>query len=299
MAFGTTVRDWPGGPLLCCACCLCCACLTTTRASAIRSDTPPGADIRRTFKDEGVLFMVTQFDTPQEPTGFVRPVKMVVVSARPESLKIDVNRTAIIVVDMQNAFVSKGGMFDVFGFDISGARSVIDNNKKLIDAARTAGAKIIFLMMSYDLNYADSGGPESPNWHKELGLVMMRKNPASWGKYVTKGSWDEEICSELTPQSGDIVIRKSRYSGFHATNLDTILKGYNIKYCVYTGVATNVCVESTLRHGYFLDYWPILVTDAVNNAGPSATQEGTFWNVETMFGWLATTEDLVEAFSGQ
>jgi ureidoacrylate peracid hydrolase len=252
----------------------------------------------RTFQNERALFMVTEFGTPQEPTGFVRPEKIVTVIARPEPLKIDVGRTAIIVVDMQNAFVSKGGMFDVFGFDISGARSVIDNNKKLINGAREAGAKIVFLIMSYDSNYVDSGGPESPNWHKELGLVMMRKNRAAWGKYVTKGSWDEEICDELKPEARDIVIRKSRYSGFHGTNLDTILKSFNIKYCVYTGVATNVCVESTLRHGYFLDYWPILVTDAVNNAGPPATGEGTLWTVEMMFGWLATTSDLLEAFSG-
>jgi ureidoacrylate peracid hydrolase len=222
---------------------------------------------------------------------------MVTVQAKPESLQIDVNRSAVIAVNMQNAFVSKGGMFDVSGFDISAARGVIRNNKKLIEAARDAGCKVVYLMMSYDANYADSGGPESPNWHKELGLAMMRKNPAAWGKYVTQGSWDEEICSDLKPGPEDIVIRKSRYSGFHGTNLDSILKSYNIKYCLYTGVATNVCVESTLRHGYFLDYWPILVTDAVNNAGPPITQKATLWNVESAFGWLVTTADLVKAFS--
>jgi ureidoacrylate peracid hydrolase len=234
-----------------------------------------------------------------EPTGFIRRAKMVTVQAKPESLQIDVHRSAVIVVDMQNAFVSKGGMFDVSGLDISAAGSVIRNNKKLIKAAREAGCKVVYLMMSYDSNYVDSGGPESPNWHKELGLAMMRKNPAAWGKYVTRGSWDEEICSDLKPGPEDMVIRKSRYSGFHGTNLDSILKSYNIKYCLYTGVATNVCVESTLRHGYFLDYWPILVTDAVNNAGPPMTQKATLWNVESAFGWLATTADLVKAFAGK
>lgn len=233
----------------------------------------------------------------KEPKFLMNPPKIVTIKAKPESIKIDIHRTAVIVVDMQNAFVSKGGMFDIFGYDVSAARGVIENNKKIIDSARKAGCKIVYLKMSYEPDYSDSGGPESPNWHKELGLVMMRKNPKYWGKFVTKGSWDEEICEELKPEPGDIIIRKQRYSGFAGTNLDIILKTFNIKYLIFTGVATNICVESTLRDGFFLDYWPILVTDAVNNAGPPITQEATFWNVEALFGWLTTTKDLIETIS--
>jgi ureidoacrylate peracid hydrolase len=217
------------------------------------------------------------------------------LEARPEPLQIDLGRTALIVVDMQNAFVSKGGMFDLFGWDISACEGVIENHLRILDALRKRGAKVVFLKMSYEPDYSNSGGPDSPNWHKEVGLVMMRKNPAYWGKFVTRGGWDEEICEELKPRQGDIVVRKQRYSGFAGTNLDLILKTYNIKYCIYTGVATNVCVESTLRDGFFLDYWPILVTDAVHHAGPPVTKEATFWNVESLFGWTTTTDDLVTA----
>ena len=230
---------------------------------------------------------------------FLKPSKSVTIHAKPEPIEIDVCRTAVIVVDMQNAFVSKGGMFDTFGWDITAAEGVIENNKKIIQAARHAGGKIVFLKMSYDPDYSNSGGPESPNWHKELGLVMMKKNPQYWGKFVTRGSWDEEICDELKPEPGDIEVRKQRYSGFAGTNLDLILKTYNMKYCVYTGVATNVCVESTLRDGFFLDYWPIIISDAVNNAGPPFTQQATFWNVEALFGWVTTTDDFVKAVSGK
>ncbi len=230
---------------------------------------------------------------------FLKPSKRVTVNAKPEPIEIDVGRSAVIVVDMQNAFVSEGGMFDTFGWDISACEGVIENNKKIIQAARRAGAKIVFLKMSYDPDYSNSGGPESPNWHKELGLVMMKKNPEYWGRFVTKGSWDEEICEELKPEPEDISVRKQRYSGFAGTNLDLILKTYNIKYCIYTGVATNVCVESTLRDGFFLDYWPILISDAVNNAGPPMTQQATFWNIEALFGWVTTTDDLLKAISGK
>ena len=236
--------------------------------------------------------------TGQEPKRFIRPGKFTTISARPESIKIDLHRTAVIMVDMQNAFVSKGGMFDTFGRDISGAKGVIDNIKRIIDTGRKGGCKILFLKMSYAPDYSNSGGSESPNWYKELGLVMMRDNPKYWGKFVTEGSWDEEICEEVEIHPGDMIIRKQRYSGFAGTNLDTVLKTYNIKYCIYTGVATNVCVESTLRDGYFLDYWPIIVSDAVNNVGPPITQEATLWNIETLFGWVITTDEFLKAVSG-
>src|SRR4030042_2905319 len=218
---------------------------------------------------------------------FLTTSRSVTMNAKPEPIEIDLRRTAIIVVDMQNAFVSKGGMFDLFGWDISESEGVIENNKRIIHAARQAGCRIVYLKMSYETDYSNSGGPDSPNWHKELGLVMMRKNPEFWGKFVTRGSWDEEVCEELKPEPEDIVVRKQRYSGFAGTNLDIILKTHQIKYCVYTGVATNVCVESTLRDGFFLDYWPIIASDAVNNTGPPMTQEAAFWSIEALFGWGA------------
>ncbi len=239
-------------------------------------------------------------ETPvREPGGFRKAEKLVTIPARPEAIQIDLHRTAVIVVDMQNAFVSKGGMFDLFGWDISRARGVIANNKRLIDSARKVGCKIVFLKMSYEPDYSNSGGPESPNWHKEVGMVMMRTHPQYWGKFVTEGTWDEEICAELELHPGDVVVRKQRYSGFSGTPLDAILKTYRIKYCIYTGVATNVCVESTLRDGYFLDYWPILVADAVDHAGPPITQEATLWNVLALFGWVTSTDDLLKSISGK
>ena len=226
--------------------------------------------------------------------GAPRPVT---ISARPEPLSIDLARTAVIVVDMQNAFVSPGGMFDEAGYDISGAPACIANNARLLPALRAAGVKIVYLKMSYTADYSDSGGPDSPNYHKELGLVLMQAKPENWGKYVTQGTWDEEVVEEIAPQPGDIVVRKQRYSGYAGTNLDMILKTHGISYCFYTGVATNVCVQFTLIHGYLLDYWPILVADACNNSGPGYNQVATEWNVENALGWVTTTDDVLRAIS--
>lgn len=223
--------------------------------------------------------------------------KMATVQAKPEPVRIDLARTAVVVVDMQNAFASKGGMFDLVGQDISGAKSVIASNKQIIAAARKAGIKVIYLLMSYSPDLSDSGGPGSPNWHKEFGLAMMNKKPEYKGKFLIRGSWDEAVVDELKPEPGDIVIRKMRYSGFRGTSLDVVLKTYSIKYLIFTGIATNVCVESTLRDGYFLDYWPILVADATNNAGPPITQQATLWNIEALFGWVTTTRDVLQAIA--
>jgi ureidoacrylate peracid hydrolase len=222
---------------------------------------------------------------------------MVSIPARPEAVNVDVARTALIVVDMQNAFASKGGMFDLVGQDISGAAGVIENIRETAEAARTAGIKVVYLTQEYAPDLSDSGGPLSPNWHKEFGLVAMNGNPKYKGKFLIRGSWDAAVVDELKPRPGDIVIGKPRYSGFRGTSLDVVLKTLDIRYLVFTGIATNVCVESTLRDAYFLDYWPILVSDGTNNAGPAITQQATLWNVEALFGWVTTTRGFTSAIS--
>jgi len=222
---------------------------------------------------------------------------VVTIQAAPESVDIDLARTALVIVDMQNAFASKGGMYDLLGQDISKAKPVIQNIKKLTDAARAAGVKVIYVSWGYSPDMSDSGGPGSPNWHKNGALVAMQKNPQYMGKFLIKGSWDAAVVDDLKPQPGDILVDKVRYSGFHGTPLDIILKTYNIKYLLFTGIATNICVESTLRDGFLLDYWPILVVDSTNNAGPSSTMDGTVWTIERAFGWVAKTEDVVKVVS--
>jgi ureidoacrylate peracid hydrolase len=218
------------------------------------------------------------------------------VPAEPEPVKIDTARTAIVVVDMQNAFCSKGGMFDVlWGLDVVKVGRVVKANKKVIEAARSAGIKTVYLRMAYRPDLANAGGPESPNYWKEPGLVAMRQHPEWKGRFITIGGWDWEIIDQLRPEPADIVVDKNRYSGFANTELDAVLRTHNIKYLVFLGIATNVCVESTLRDAYFNDYFPILVSDGCGNAGTDSTQEATLWNVATVFGWVTTSGELAKA----
>ncbi|HMF29456.1 MAG TPA: isochorismatase family cysteine hydrolase, partial [Candidatus Cybelea sp.] len=95
----------------------------------------------------------------------------------------------------------------------------------------------------------------------------------------------------------DLVVVKTRYSGFVGTPLDSMLRTRGIRYLIFAGVATNVCVESTLRDAYFLDYWPILLRDAAMAAGGAAVHDATLFNVENFFGWSLSVDDFTSALA--
>jgi ureidoacrylate peracid hydrolase len=215
------------------------------------------------------------------------------LEAKPEAVEVDFGKSAVVVVDMQNAFASPNGMLDIAGADLSGAPRVVGVIGQVLSAARRRGMPVVYLQMGYQADLSDSGGPQSPNWHKELGIRLMNSRPELKGKLVTAGTWDFAIVDELAPQPGDIVIVKTRYSGFARTALDGELQARGVRYLFFTGIATNVCVESTLRDAFFLDYWPVLISDATMAAGPSTMQAATLFNIETYFGWTIPSQEFL------
>jgi len=216
---------------------------------------------------------------------------------QPEIMEIDLQSAAVVVVDMQNAFAAEGGVFSLSGIDISPAKQIISVIKRILEKAREEKIQVVYLKMGYKEDLSDSGGPDSPNWHKEFALRLMRNHPDNNRKLLTENSWDFEITDELKPQSGDLVVVKSRYSGFAGTNLDSLLRSHGIRHLFFTGMATNVCVESTLRDAYCLDYWPVLITDATLQAGPAILQQATVQNVENHFGWTLTSQELLKTLA--
>jgi len=214
------------------------------------------------------------------------------LTAKPEGIDIEPAQTAVVVVDMQNAFAKTGGMLDLAGMDISGAAACIETNRRLLEVARKQGVQVVYLQMTYTPDLSNGGGPLSPNYHKEISMVMMRERPELHGKLLVEDSWDWQIVDELAPEEGDMVIPKIRYSGFCGTGLNNYLRTKNFRYLLFTGIATNVCVESTARDAYFEEYWPIIVEDAVNHAGPDFTRQAMLWNFENIFGWVTTAADV-------
>jgi ureidoacrylate peracid hydrolase len=229
------------------------------------------------------------------PASSLASARAVRLQARPEPLDIDLGETALVAVDLQNGYASPGGYRELTGQDVSGARQVVANARRLLDAARAAGLTVILLKNGWDAELKSAGGPRSPNWHKSNPLKLMRARPELKARILTHGSWDYEFVDDIRPAAGDIVVPKARYSGFCGTALDNILRARNIRNLIFAGIATNVCVESTLREAYHREFFCILVEDAISQSGPPFIQDATIYNVEHFLGWVTQTDAMCAA----
>ena len=145
---------------------------------------------------------------------------------------------------MQNAYASKGGYLDLAGFDISGAAKVIANTKAVLETARAAGMTVIFFQNGWDCDYVEAGGPGSPNYHKSNALKTMRKRPELQGKLLARGGWDYELVDELKPQPATSSCTRRAIPASSIRSSTSVLRSRGIRHLVFTGIATNVCVES-------------------------------------------------------
>ena len=185
------------------------------------------------------------------------PGTFVEVAARPHAFRLAPTATAVVVVDMQNDFASAGGMFDRAGIDITGIRAIVPNVQAVLAAARDAGVMIVYLKMGFSPDLSDAGYPNSPTWlkHVQLGAGDAVSSPSGEpSRILVRDCWNTDIVSELCPADGDIVLYKTRYSGFYATELDAVLRSKGIEQLVVVGATTSVCVESTVRDAMFRDY---------------------------------------------
>ena len=224
------------------------------------------------------------------------------LQAEPKPLEIDLQRMAVMVIDIQNAFVKKGAFLDSMGaIDLSSTESIVENNRKLVNAARRKGSKVVYTVEAHPPGYLDYGGPDSDSvlWHKNPGAVAWREHPEMRDKMLIRDTWGAEIINELKPQEGDIVNLKHVYSAFFDTNLNAILKAHNLKYLLFTGVCSSTCVEASLRDAYSYGYFPILVSDAAFPPNPDAAKrhEATIVTIKILYGWVTTTENVLKAMS--
>lgn len=197
--------------------------------------------------------------------------------------------TALLIVDMQVDFCVDGAGTARAGRDLSRTKAIIPNLVKLRDAASAAGALVVHVGFWTLEEHLSDGGP----W-----LAQRRRSTFSGDKLAMENSKGAEFIPELSPKTGEVQIRKHRYSAFQGTDLDMILRANEIKTCIVTGVSTNVCVESTFRaafeHGYYI---------AVPSDGTASWSkelgEATLQNVTHRFGLLTNVEEIVDAWRGQ
>jgi ureidoacrylate peracid hydrolase len=220
----------------------------------------------------------------------------VIVNARPEPIKLDLDRTAVIVVDMQNTFAEKGGLFEVAGIvHIPRIKETVQPCKDVITCAHKKGCTIIYLQQHFNLDTPDAERELSPVWQKSKALKYIHEHPELKEVSPVENTWGFEIIEELKPPESSILVKKERYSGFIGTTLDDVLKKNGIRYIVFTGIMTNICVESTLRDAFFFDYFPILISDAVIHAGPDYVRDAMLYNVENIFGWVTDSKEFCKS----
>jgi ureidoacrylate peracid hydrolase len=232
--------------------------------------------------------------------------EMVSIDAKPEPISIDPARSAVIVVDMENDFASKGGMFDRAGVDISGAQKAIAPIAKVLAAARRAGLKIVYLKMGYRADLSDLGSNDSVNRIRHLKFGVGQKIQAPDGResqVLIRDTWDTDIVPELKPQPDDIVMYKTRFSGFYQTDLDATLRKLEVKYLIITGVTTSICVESTVRDAMFRDYLCVLLQDCmsepIGHDLPRTNHDASLLNAEVLFGWVSDSERFLRVISAK
>lgn len=214
--------------------------------------------------------------------------EMVTLQAEPQPLQLELKRTAVLVIDMQNTFVSIGGAFDRGGKDMSIIRQTIEPNQRILEAARAKGVKVI-----YAVHRVTADGREIGPFSRFRALAARSNNPEARRASIVEGTWGTEIIDELKPQDGEMVIVKRRFSAFSGTELDMMLRSFDIRYLIFTGVATNICVESSLREASHLQYLCALVSDAVAATDPSR-QQSSIDNIKEIFGWVTTSDNVLK-----
>lgn len=233
-------------------------------------------------------------------------VGVIEVAARPSPLEVDPRRTAVVVIDMQNDFGARGGMFDRAGIDISAIKAAIEPTRRLIAVAREAGVPVMYVKMEHPVDLSNVGPFDGPHWIKHLRLKVGDEVTAPDGspsRILIEGTWNTQIVDELQPQPGDVVVSKHRYSGFFETALDEELRSLRTKYLVVVGCTTSICVESTVRDAMFRDYTCVVVEDCTAEPLgadlPRTNHQASLLNIEALFGWVATSEALIDALTAR
>ncbi|MBW2063453.1 MAG: cysteine hydrolase [Deltaproteobacteria bacterium] len=206
--------------------------------------------------------------------------------AKLEALGVNNRNTALIVVDVQNDFCHSQGVFSKYKkVDLEHVEQAVKNLAVFIDRCRQFNVPVIFIKTTH------SQWTNSPSW-----LSRLEGKPKETG-ICAPDSWGSDFYL-VSPREGDCVVTKHRYSAFVGTDLDLILRSRGIENIIVTGVATNVCVETTARDGFNHDYNVVLLDDCCG-AFDQAEHEATLNNIRKFFGTVSDSITLIEVFQKQ
>jgi ureidoacrylate peracid hydrolase len=188
----------------------------------------------------------------------------------------------LLVVDMQNGFVSKGGSYDLLGMNTEEYRKIIPKTKELIDFCR---ANLIPVFYTEAIR-EPSGIDLLTRVHRLLPVTREERLKVP---ICVRGTWDAETIYEIKPANSDHVVIKRRDSAFQDTELRVWLQSEGINTLIICGVDTSICVETSLRDAFNIGYDVILISDATAS-GISKHYETTLERVRDYYGLVMTVE---------
>ncbi len=223
----------------------------------------------------------------------------VTVDARPQRLTLDLARTAVVVVDMQNDFCHPDGWLASIGVDITPARRPIAPLRRALPVLRAAGVAVVWLNWG---NRPDAANlpPGVLHVYNPDGASGGIGAPARPGGSPTlqAGSWSAAIVDELPVPLGDVRVDKYRMSGFFDTPLDAVLRNLMVTTLLFAGVNSDQCVLATLTDAACLGYDVVLLEDCAATTSPPFCHDAAVYNVAQCFGFVASSAALTDGLAG-
>ncbi|MBS7543324.1 isochorismatase family protein [Ancylobacter oerskovii] len=222
--------------------------------------------------------------------------RVVTLATKPQTVTIDLARTAILVIDMQNDFCTKDGWVDLVGGDHTAARAAIEPLQALLPQLRAHAVPIIWVNWGNRPDLANMP-PNQIHLYKNSGegIGLGDPLPASGAAVLEKNSWAAAVVDELAPLPGDIMVDKHRISGFWDTPLDSILRNLGIRTVLFAGCNTDQCVLHSLTDANFLGYGCVMIEDCCATSSPAFCTEATIWNVKKCFGFVCDSQAVLAA----
>jgi nicotinamidase-related amidase len=218
----------------------------------------------------------------------------------PQTVTLDLARTAILIIDMQNDFCARGGWVDHLGADYAPDRAPIAPLQRLLPPLRRAGVNVIWVNWGNRPDLANMP-PNQIHLYKPggTGIGLGDPLPGSGAPVLEKDSWAAAIVDELRPEPDDLRVDKYRISGFWDTPLDSILRNLQIRTILFAGVNTDQCVLCTLQDANFLGYGCVMLSDCCATTSPAYCTEASIFNVKKCFGFVTDSSAVVAALEAQ
>jgi len=199
--------------------------------------------------------------------------------------KVRPEHCALLIVDVQNDFCAEGGAMHREGRDVGLVKTMVPRLARLVEAARLAQVRCIWIRNIYNT---------APNWYLSevwLEQAQRRRNGAYLSIPVCEpNAWNGDFY-EIKPLPDEAIVTKHRYGAFESSDLDLVLRSQGIRTVIMTGVATNVCVETTARQAFLRDYYVVFVSDCTATYS-HAEHDASLRNIDMFFGEVVSAEAL-------